>query len=82
VGTDGTAGLMLHRELELDVEAGIPPLKALQDATLVAATVLREALWGDCDQAGLVGPGVVSYVDFSAGQACAKSQNAGPSACS
>jgi len=42
VGTDGLAGLMLHRELELDVEAGIPPLKALQDATLVAATVLRE----------------------------------------
>lgn len=42
VGTDATAGLMLHRELELNVEAGIPALKALQDATFLAATVLRE----------------------------------------
>jgi imidazolonepropionase-like amidohydrolase len=41
-GTDGTAGIMLHRELELEVGAGIPPVKALQIATLAAATVLKQ----------------------------------------
>jgi imidazolonepropionase-like amidohydrolase len=41
-GTDATAGIMLHRELELEVRAGIPPLKALQNATMVAATVLKQ----------------------------------------
>ena len=41
-GTDDIAGLMLHRELELEVRAGIPPLKALQNATMVAATVLKQ----------------------------------------
>jgi hypothetical protein len=38
----GTAGIMLHRELELEVQAGIPRLKALQIATLAAATVLKQ----------------------------------------
>jgi imidazolonepropionase-like amidohydrolase len=33
---------MLHRELELEVQAGIPPVKALQNATWVAERVLRE----------------------------------------
>jgi len=42
-GTDALAGLMLHRELELEVRAGIPPARALQNATLVAAGVLRQA---------------------------------------
>ena len=42
VGTDGFAGLMLHRELELDVQAGIPAAKALQNATLLAARVLGQ----------------------------------------
>jgi hypothetical protein len=41
-GTDATAGLMLHRELELEVEAGIPPAKALQNATFIAARVLKQ----------------------------------------
>jgi imidazolonepropionase-like amidohydrolase len=41
-GTDATAGLMLHRELELEVKAGIPPLKALQNATFLASTVLKQ----------------------------------------
>jgi imidazolonepropionase-like amidohydrolase len=40
-GTDATAGLMLHRELEL-VEAGIPPAKALQIASFNAARLLRQ----------------------------------------
>jgi imidazolonepropionase-like amidohydrolase len=42
VGTDALAGLMLHRELELEVQAGISPVRALQNATLVAARVLRQ----------------------------------------
>lgn len=42
VGTDGLAGVMLHRELELQVRAGIPPEKALQNATMVAARVLGQ----------------------------------------
>jgi imidazolonepropionase-like amidohydrolase len=33
---------MLHRELELEVEAGIPPAKALQNATFIAARVLKQ----------------------------------------
>jgi imidazolonepropionase-like amidohydrolase len=33
---------MLHRELELEVEAGIPPAKALQIATLNAARLLKQ----------------------------------------
>jgi hypothetical protein len=41
-GTDGTAGIMLHRELELDVQAGIPPAKALQIATFNAARLLKQ----------------------------------------
>jgi imidazolonepropionase-like amidohydrolase len=42
VGTDATAGLMLHRELEMEVKAGIPAGNALQNATLVAAGVLKQ----------------------------------------
>ena len=43
-GTDapGTSGIMLHRELELEVEAGIPPAKALQIATFNAARLLKQ----------------------------------------
>jgi imidazolonepropionase-like amidohydrolase len=42
VGTDGIAGLMLHRELELQVQAGIPAASVLQDATLLAARILKQ----------------------------------------
>lgn len=38
-GTDGFAGFMLHRELELYVKAGIPAEKVLQMATIVSARV-------------------------------------------
>jgi imidazolonepropionase-like amidohydrolase len=38
-GTDGFAGFMLHRELELYVRAGIPANEVLQIATLVPAKV-------------------------------------------
>jgi len=41
-GTDSIAGLMLHRELELEVEAGIPAAKALQIATYNAARLLKQ----------------------------------------
>jgi imidazolonepropionase-like amidohydrolase len=41
-GTDDTAGLMLHHELELEVRAGIPAANALQIATLNAAKVLKQ----------------------------------------
>jgi len=41
-GTDAIAGIMLHRELELEVQAGIPPLKSLQIATFNAARLLKQ----------------------------------------
>jgi imidazolonepropionase-like amidohydrolase len=41
-GTDAMAGVMLHRELELEVQAGIPAAKALQNATWLAASVLKQ----------------------------------------
>jgi imidazolonepropionase-like amidohydrolase len=39
-GTDNMAGFALHRELELDVQAGIPANVVLQDATLSAARIM------------------------------------------
>ena len=41
-GTDSMAGIMLHRELELEVKAGIPAPKALQIATWNAARLLKQ----------------------------------------
>jgi len=41
-GTDALPGIMLHRELELEVQAGIPPAKALQIATWNAARLLKQ----------------------------------------
>jgi imidazolonepropionase-like amidohydrolase len=43
-GTDALPGFMLHRELELEVEAGIPPAKALQIATYNAARLLKKEI--------------------------------------
>ena len=40
-GTDELAGFALHRELELYVQAGIPPAEVLRIATLVPAQVLK-----------------------------------------
>jgi imidazolonepropionase-like amidohydrolase len=39
-GTDSMAGFALHHELELEVEAGIPANKVLQNATLNAARIM------------------------------------------
>jgi hypothetical protein len=41
-GTDALVGLMLHRELGLEVKAGIPPAKSLQIATWNAARLLKQ----------------------------------------
>jgi len=41
-GTDSLAGIMLHRELELEVQAGIPAVKSLQIATWNAARLLKQ----------------------------------------
>jgi imidazolonepropionase-like amidohydrolase len=51
-GTDALAGFMLHRELELYVEAGIPSEEVLRIATLQAATVANHA-----DRLGSIEPG-------------------------
>jgi imidazolonepropionase-like amidohydrolase len=40
-GTDSMAGFALHRELELDVQSGIPPASVLQLATLGAARIMK-----------------------------------------
>jgi len=40
-GTDGTPGVLLARELELYVQAGIPAVDALQMATLVPARMMK-----------------------------------------
>ncbi len=40
-GTDALAGLMLDRELELFVRAGVSPADALRDATIVPARVMK-----------------------------------------
>jgi len=40
-GTDSMAGFALHGELELDVQAGIPANKVLQNATLNAARIMK-----------------------------------------
>ena len=40
-GTDSLAGFSYHRELELDVAAGIPPEKVLQNATLNSARIMK-----------------------------------------
>ena len=40
-GTDAMAGFSLQRELELDVQAGIPANKVLQDATMNAARIMK-----------------------------------------
>jgi imidazolonepropionase-like amidohydrolase len=40
-GTDALAGFSLHRELELDAQAGIPAPQVLQLATFGAARIMR-----------------------------------------
>jgi hypothetical protein len=42
VGTDGLAGLMVHRELGLFVRAGISPIDALRAATIEPARLMKK----------------------------------------
>jgi imidazolonepropionase-like amidohydrolase len=51
-GTDGFPGFLLHRELELYVQAGIPAPEVLRIATLGAARVMKHA-----DERGSIAPG-------------------------
>ena len=51
-GTDSMAGFTLQRELELDVQMGIPANRVLQNATLNAARIMK--LDGDL---GSIAPG-------------------------
>ena len=56
-GTDNLAGFTLHRELELDAEAGIPPAQVLQLATYGAARIM-----GMNKDLGLIRPGKLADV--------------------
>jgi imidazolonepropionase-like amidohydrolase len=56
-GTDGWPGFGLHRELELDVAAGIPPAQVLRIATLGAARVMKHD-----DERGSIAPGKLADV--------------------
>lgn len=58
-GTDALAGFSLHRELELYVEAGIPPAEVLGIATLGAASVMKHD-----DQLGSIAPGKLADLDI------------------
>jgi hypothetical protein len=58
-GTDALAGFSLHRELELYVQAGIPPAEVLRIATLGAASVMKHD-----DQLGSIAPGKLADLDI------------------
>ena len=58
----GMAGILLHEALVMDVEAGVPPMVALQAATLNAAKVLKK----DKDY-GSVEPGKVADLSIIEG---------------
>jgi len=58
-GTDAMAGFSLHRELELYVQAGIPPAEVLRIATLGAASVMKHD-----DQLGSIAPGKLADLDI------------------
>lgn len=58
-GTDAMAGFSLHRELELYVQAGIPPAEVLRIATLGAASVMKHD-----DILGSITPGKLADLDI------------------
>jgi Amidohydrolase family len=58
-GTDAMAGFSLHRELELYVQAGIPPAQVLRIATLGAASVMKHD-----DVLGSIAPGKLADLDI------------------
>jgi hypothetical protein len=56
-GTDALSGFQLHRELELYVQAGIPPAEVLYIATLGAARVMKHD-----GEFGVIAPGRLADV--------------------
>jgi len=56
-GTDALSGFQLHRELELYVQAGIPPADVLYIATLGAARVMKHD-----GEFGVIAPGRLADV--------------------
>jgi imidazolonepropionase-like amidohydrolase len=66
-GTDCLAGMCLHRELELYVQAGIPASAVLKIATLGAATVAKRA-----DRLGTIEPGKLADLVLIAGNPVAR----------
>jgi imidazolonepropionase-like amidohydrolase len=69
-GTDEMSGFSLQRELELDVEADIPPNRVLQDATLNAARIMSMD-----DELGSIVPGKLADLDLIAGDPIANIAN-------
>ncbi|MGA8159947.1 MAG: amidohydrolase family protein [Acidobacteriaceae bacterium] len=69
-GTDEMPGFSLHRELELDVETGIPPARVLQDATLNAARIMSMD-----NTLGSIAPGKIADLDLIAGNPIANMAN-------
>jgi imidazolonepropionase-like amidohydrolase len=61
-GTDGLAGFMLHRELELYVKAGLSPAEVLRIATLGTAQIMKR----DQDL-GSIAPGKLADMILVAG---------------
>jgi imidazolonepropionase-like amidohydrolase len=69
-GTDNMAGLSLHRELELYVEAGIPAVDALRAATLVPARIMKRE-----KDLGTIAPGKLADVILVDGDPTADIRN-------
>ncbi|HXW57192.1 MAG TPA: amidohydrolase family protein [Candidatus Cybelea sp.] len=69
-GTDEMPGFSLHRELELDVEAGLPSNRVLQDATLSAAHIMSMD-----DELGSIVQGKLADLDLIMGDPVASIAN-------
>ncbi len=69
-GTDEMPGFSLYRELELDVKAGLPPNRVLQDATINAARIM--SMDGEL---GSIAPGKLADLDLIAGDPVANISN-------
>ncbi|HEX3987759.1 MAG TPA: amidohydrolase family protein [Acidobacteriaceae bacterium] len=69
-GTDEMPGFSLHRELELDVQAGLPPNRVLQDATLNAARIMSMDY-----ELGSIVPGKLADLDLVTGDPVANMAN-------
>jgi Amidohydrolase family len=69
-GTDEMPGFSLHRELELDVKAGLPSNRVLQDATINAARIM-----GMDGELGSIAPGKLADLDLITGDPVANISN-------